>query len=62
MPALLDLIDAHRKVLFTALTAFLIQYVDNATADWIVTGVGIALTFLVPNDEEAKRRVYRKRR
>lgn len=61
MQTILDLIHAHRKSLLAALTAFLIQFVDSETADWIVTGVGIALTYFVPNDEGAKERVYRRR-
>jgi hypothetical protein len=62
MNYLLDLLAAHRKALLAALTALLIQWVDADTADWIVAGVGIALTALVPNDEQATRRIYRKRR
>ena len=58
---LLDLIAAHRKAILTALTAVLIQVVDADTADWIVASVGTLLTLLVPNNEDAKRRVYRNR-
>lgn len=53
-----NLIQAHRKVLLASLTALLIQYVDSETADWIVTGVGIALTYFVPNDQDAIESVY----
>lgn len=59
---ILDLIHAHRKAILTALTAVLIQVVDADTADWIVAVVGTILTLAVPNDEDAKARVYRNRR
>jgi hypothetical protein len=60
--SVLDLVAAHRKALLTALTAVLIQVVDADTADWIVATVGTILTLLVPNSEDAKRRVYRNHR
>lgn len=58
--SLLDYVSAHRKAILTALTALLIQVVDADTVDWIVAAVGTLLTLLVPNNEDAKRRVYRR--
>jgi hypothetical protein len=59
---ILDLIRAHRKLILAALTAILPQVVDSQTADVILVAVGLVLTGAVPNDEDAKRRVYRRRR
>lgn len=58
MSKILDLIAAHRKLILAALTAILPQYIDGNTADAIIVGVGLILTGIVPNDPDAKRRVY----
>lgn len=59
---MLDLIRGHRKGILAVLTAVLVVVVDQETADTIVGAVGVLLTVLVPNDQDAVDRVYRKRR
>ena len=59
---ILDLLHAHRKFVLALLSLVLVQVVDSDTADWIVTAVGALLVGGVPNDEGAKRRVYKGRR
>lgn len=59
---LLDLVAAHRKAILTGLGLLLVQWFDSETVDWIVVAVDTVLVGLVPNDERAKRRIYRKRR
>lgn len=59
---MLDLIRAHRKALLALAGALLIQFVDSETADWIVATLDTFLVVLVPNDQAASDRVYRKRR
>lgn len=56
-----DLLHAHRKALLAALSVLLIQFVDSETADWIVAALGTVLVGATPNDEAAKRRVYKRR-
>ena len=56
-----DYISAHRKGLLAALTAVLVLIVDAETADKVVGAVGVLLTVLVPNDQAAVERVYRRR-
>jgi hypothetical protein len=60
MNQILDVIRAHRKLILAALTAILPQVVDGNTADAIIVAVGLILTGAIPNDEDAKRRVYRR--
>lgn len=59
---MLDVIKAHRKGILAILTAVLVLVVDQETADKLVGAVGVLLTILVPNDEAAVERVYRKKR
>lgn len=54
-------IRAHRKGILAALTAVLVLVVDQETADKLVAAAGVILTIVVPNDEVAVHRVYRKR-
>lgn len=58
---MLDFIRAHRKGILAALTAVLVLVVDAETADKVVGAVGLVLTIVVPNDQDAIERVYRKR-
>jgi hypothetical protein len=61
-PSVLDYIQAHRKAILAAIGAVLVGIVDSATADAIIGGLDALLVLIVPNDEEAKAKVYRKRR
>lgn len=56
----MDYIRAHRKAILAALTGVLVLVVEPATADEIVGVVGVILTWFVPNDQDAKRRIYGK--
>lgn len=58
---ILDVLAAHRKAVLALLSVVLIQVVDGDTVDWIVGIVGTLLVGATPNDEAAKRRIYRKR-
>lgn len=53
-------IRAHRKALLAALSAVLILFLDSATTDEIVSGVGALLILIVPNDQAAVAAIYRK--
>lgn len=55
---MLDYVRAHRKALLAALTGVLILFVDAETADEVIGAVGIVLTWLVPNDQQAVQRLY----
>lgn len=57
-----DYIAAHRKALLVALGAVLVLVVDAEIADKIVGAVTLALTLVVPNDQDAIDRVYRRSR
>ena len=60
MQKTLDLVHAHRKALLALLSVLLIQFVDQNTVDWIVAVAGTLLVGGVPNNEDAKRRIYRR--
>lgn len=53
-------IRAHRKALLAALSAVLILFLDSATTDEIVSGVGALLILVVPNDQAAVAAIYRR--
>ena len=53
-------IRAHRKALLAALSAVLILFLDSATTDEIVSGVGALLILVVPNDQAAVAAFYRR--
>ena len=53
-------IRAHRKALLAALSAVLILFLDSATTDEIVSGVGALLILVVPNDPAAVAQIYRR--
>jgi hypothetical protein len=61
-PTFLDYISAHRKAILAAIGAVLVGIVDSATADAIIGGIDALLVLLVPNDDVARDRVYRRRR
>ena len=53
-------IRAHRKALLAALAAVLILFFPSATVDEVVSIVGAFLILIVPNDQAAVARIYRK--
>ena len=53
-------VRAHRKALLAALAAVLILFFPSATVDEIVSIVGAFLILIVPNDQAAVARIYRK--
>lgn len=55
-----DLVTAHWKAIIAAVALVLIQEVDDQTADWIIVALGILGVTLKGNDEDAKRRIWRK--
>lgn len=60
MDYVLDLLRAHRKAVLAAVSVLLIQFVDQGTVDWVVAVIGTLLVGATPNDEDAKRRVYKR--
>ncbi len=61
MAAIKDWVAAHRKVLLPAISGLLILFIDQETVDIIIGGIGIVLTYLVPNDPAAVERVYHRK-
>lgn len=59
---MLDYIRAHRKVLLTLAGLLAIQFLDSETADWVVATVDTLLVLVVPNDQAAVDRVWKKNR
>lgn len=53
--------NAHRKVILAAITAVLVIFVDDQTAQDITAGIGAVLVYLVPNDQAAVEAVYSRR-
>jgi hypothetical protein len=58
----MDWIRAHRKGLLAALTGVLLLVLDQESADKIAGAAGVLLILLVPNNQEAATRIYRRRR
>lgn len=57
---ILDYFHAHRKGFIALIPVLLPQFVSGNTADAIIIVLGLLGVVAVPNDEHAKRRVYRK--
>jgi hypothetical protein len=56
-----DLVKAHWKAIIAAVALVLVQEVDDNTADWIISALGLIGVVVKGNDEGAKRRLYRRR-
>lgn len=57
-----DFVRAHRKGILVAITAILVIFLAADQAKEISAGIGAILTVVVPNDEEAIKRVYHRKR
>jgi uncharacterized membrane protein len=57
-----DALLAHLKLLPATITAVVPHTVDSETFDLVFIGIGLLVTWLTPNDEDAKERIYGKRR
>jgi hypothetical protein len=53
-----DYINAHRKAILALVGLLAIQFLDSDTADWCILVADTILVLLVPNDVEAKARVW----
>lgn len=56
-----DWLSAHRKAILAAIGAVAVLVVDEETAQSIIAFVDAALVLIVPNDQAAIDRVYRRR-
>lgn len=57
-----DLLGAHVRVINAALTAILPQLQGTSDQeDFVTIVIGLLITYLFPNDEAAKDRIYRRR-
>lgn len=59
-PEFLDYIQAHRKALLALVAAVLVFVVDAESADRIIVAVNAVLILIVPNDQAAVARIYRR--
>lgn len=57
---MLDFIKAHRKTIVAAVAAVVVIFADDQTAQEVAAVVGTILGFLVPNDQDAIDRIYRR--
>lgn len=60
MSGIRDFIAAHRKAIIFAVAAIVVIFTDDNTAQEVAGIVGTVLGYLVPNDEMATKRIYRK--
>lgn len=56
----MDWINAHRKAILAAIGAVLVLVVDENTVQQVVGIVDAVLILLVPNDQAAIERIYRR--
>lgn len=59
-PTIRDYIAAHRKVLLGLASLLAVQFLGSDTADWLVVVFGGGAVGLIPNDEAARKRIYRR--
>ena len=56
----MDWLNAHRKVIIAAIGALLVIFIDEQTAQAIIAAIDAVLVGLIPNDQAAIDRVYRR--
>ena len=56
----MDWLNAHRKAIVFAVAAVVVIFTDDQTAQEVAGVVGTILGFLVPNDQEAVARIYKR--
>lgn len=61
MQRITDLVRAHWKAIIAAVALVLVQEVDDNTADWIITVLGLLGVAVKQNNPESKQRIYGRR-